>query len=279
MLLGVHVSIAGSIDLAINRAQELKCNTMQIFTRNPRGWKFEAIKKDNIQKFREKIKEFSIISPVIHMPYLPNLSSPEDNVYNISVETLIAELRRSGELGIPYVVTHLGSHKGTGIESGIKRVANACNKALSKTNNECMIVLENTSGSKNSVGSKFEEIKEIIEKIDNKERIGVCLDTCHAFAAGYDMTENNLNTALKEYDSVIGMEKIKVIHLNDSKGERDGRLDRHEHIGMGKIGEGGFKNLLSIKKLSKLPFILETPIDERRDDRGNIEKILSLSGI
>ena len=273
------MSIAGSIDLSIDRALELKCNTMQIFTRNPRGWKFEAIKIENVQKFKEKMEKSTIVSPVTHMPYLPNLSSPEDSVYNISVETLTVELRRSGELGIPYVVTHLGSHKGSGIESGIKRVANACNKALSKTNNECMIVLENTSGSKNSVGSKFEEIREIIERINNKNRIGICLDTCHAFAAGYDMTKNNVKNTLKEFDSVIGIEKIKVIHLNDSKGDRDSRLDRHEHIGIGNIGEGGFRDLLSIKKLSKLPFILETPIDERRDDNGNIEKILALSEI
>jgi len=278
MKLGVHVSIAGSIDLSIDRARSLDLNTFQIFTRNPRGWKFSDLKESNIVNFKNKILSENISTVVCHMPYLPNLSSPKEDVYNMSINTLSSELERCNTLGIEYVVTHIGSHLGTGLEKGLDRVVKACNTALSNSSNNTMIVLENTAGTKNNVGSKFDELKYIFDNVDDKSRIGFCFDTCHAFAAGYDLsTSKSVIDTLNKFDQIIGLKYLKVIHLNDSKGELGNGLDRHQHIGRGFIGKSGFRELLKNLTIKQLPLILETPIDETFDDEYNINKIYSLA--
>ena len=278
MKLGVHVSIAGSIDLSIDRARSLDLNTFQIFTRNPRGWKFSDLKESNIVNFKNKILSENISTVVCHMPYLPNLSSPKEDVYNMSINALSSELERCNTLGIEYVVTHIGSHLGTGLEKGLDRVVKACNTALSNSSNNTMIVLENTAGTKNNVGSKFDELKYIFDNVDDKSRIGFCFDTCHAFAAGYDLsTSKSVIDTLNKFDQIIGLKYLKVVHLNDSKGELGNGLDRHQHIGRGFIGESGFRELLKNLTIKQLPLILETPIDETFDDEYNINKIHSLA--
>ncbi|MCH2404016.1 MAG: deoxyribonuclease IV [Thaumarchaeota archaeon] len=278
MKLGVHVSIAGSIDLSIDRARSLDLNTFQIFTRNPRGWKFSDLKESNIVNFKNKILSENISTVVCHMPYLPNLSSPKEDVYNMSINTLSSELERCNTLGIEYVVTHIGSHLGTGLEKGLDRVVKACNTALSNSSNNTMIVLENTAGTKNNVGSKFDELKYIFDNVNDKSRIGFCFDTCHAFAAGYDLsTSKSVIDTLNKFDQIIGLKYLKVVHLNDSKGELGNGLDRHQHIGRGFIGESGFRELLKNLTIKQLPLILETPIDETFDDEYNINKIYSLA--
>ena len=278
MKLGVHVSIAGSIDLSIDRARSLDLNTFQIFTRNPRGWKFSDFKESNIVNFKNKILSENISTVVCHMPYLPNLSSPKEDVYNMSINTLSSELERCNTLGIEYVVTHIGSHLGTGLEKGLDRVVKACNTALSNSSNNTMIVLENTAGTKNNVGSKFDELKYIFDNVNDKSRIGFCFDTCHAFAAGYDLsTSKSVIDTLNKFDQIIGLKYLKVVHLNDSKGELGNGLDRHQHIGRGFIGESGFRELLKNLTIKQLPLILETPIDETFDDEYNINKIYSLA--
>ena len=278
MKLGVHVSIAGSIDLSIDRARSLDLNTFQIFTRNPRGWKFSDFKESNIVNFKNKILSENISTVVCHMPYLPNLSSPKEDVYNMSINALSSELERCNTLGIEYVVTHIGSHLGTGLEKGLDRVVKACNTALSNSSNNTMIVLENTAGTKNNVGSKFDELKYIFDNVNDKSRIGFCFDTCHAFAAGYDLsTSKSVIDTLNKFDQIIGLKYLKVVHLNDSKGELGNGLDRHQHIGRGFIGESGFRELLKNSTIKQLPLILETPIDETFDDKYNINKIYSLA--
>jgi len=278
MKLGVHVSIAGSIDLSIDRARSLDLNTFQIFTRNPRGWKFSDLKESNIVNFKNKILSENISTVVCHMPYLPNLSSPKEDVYNMSINTLSSELERCNTLGIEYVVTHIGSHLGTGLEKGLDRVVKACNTALSNSSNNTMIVLENTAGTKNNVGSKFDELKYIFDNVNDKSRIGFCFDTCHAFAAGYDLsTSKSVIDTLNKFDQIIGLKYLKVVHLNDSKGELGNGLDRHQHIGRGFIGESGYRELLKNLTIKQLPLILETPIDETFDDEYNINKIYSLA--
>ena len=277
MKLGVHVSIAGSIDLSIDRARSLDLNTFQIFTRNPRGWKFSDLKESNIVNFKNKILSENISTVVCHMPYLPNLSSPKEDVHNMSINALSSELERCNTLGIEYVVTHIGSHLGTGLEKGLDRVVKACNTALSNSSNNTMIILENTAGTKNNVGSKFDELKYIFDNVNDKSRIGFCFDTCHAFAAGYDLsTSKSVIDTLKKFDQIIGLKYLKVVHLNDSKGELGNGLDRHQHIGRGFIGENGFRELLKNSTIKQLPLILETPIDETFDDEYNINKIYSL---
>jgi deoxyribonuclease-4 len=276
--LGAHMSITGSIDFSIDRALEKGCNTVQIFTRNPRGWKFEKLNSGAVDSFILKVKD-SEVSPVFsHMPYLPNLASPREKVYLKSKETLKSELERCSTLKIPYLVTHCGSHLGRGSEYGIARITEAINEAFTNAKGEVMLLLENTSGSKNSMGNSFENLAKIYDSIKEKDRIGFCFDTCHAYVAGYDLkTVGAVSMTLGEFNDKIGTEKIKLIHLNDSKKGLGSRVDRHEHIGLGMIGENGFKAILSNSTINELPLILETPIDSRRDDVGNINKVKKLA--
>jgi len=275
---GVHVSIAGSLHLAVDRAKETGCDVFQMFSRNPRGWGYKPLSDHDCDTYQEKIQAAGII-PVDHMPYLPNLASPKADIYEKSVAALTAELDRCGRLGIPYLVTHLGHHLGDGIAGGRARVISAINTALGESDTTVMLLLENTAGEKNGVGSSFEHIRGIMDGIENHTRTGVCFDTCHAFAAGYELrTEKGLADTLSQFEDHIGIRNLKIIHLNDSKGDRGSGLDRHEHIGMGFIGENGFRNLLCHPVLSALPLICETPVDERRDNGGNIGKVRELAG-
>jgi deoxyribonuclease IV len=267
---GVHVSIAGGFSSAVDRAAERGCDVFQIFSRNPRGWRIKDLSTEDAEDFAAKL-ESSGIGPVFdHMPYLPNLASPKDGVYDNSVATLTTELLRCDQLHTPYLVTHLGSHLGAGKASGLKRILEAINIAFSAAENSVMLLLENTAGTKNSMGGSFGDIAGIIDGLDSK-RVGVCLDTCHLFAAGYELrTQEGLERTIDDFDSSIGLQKLKLIHLNDSKGGLGSGLDRHEHIGLGEIGELGFKTILGYEKIRALPFILETPIDSRRDDLENM---------
>ena len=186
MKVGFHISVAGSVDLGVDRAASLNCNTFQIFTRNPRQWYSANLTKETAKTFSDKVKSYGIEPIFAHMPYLPNLASPRDEIYRKSVKVLTLELERCRQLEIPYLITHLGSHLGTGKDKGIQRVINALNQALEVETN-VIVLLENTAGTKNSVGSYFEDLKQIISGIIFKERIGICFDTCHAFAAGYNL--------------------------------------------------------------------------------------------
>jgi len=276
--LGVHVSISDSIHMAVDRAVERNCTTFQIFTRNPRGWKFKQLSIDEAKNFVDKLTASGIGPAVAHMPYLPNLASPKKNIYAMSLKTLIVELDRCGRLKIPYLVTHLGSHLGRGMEVGFERIIDACNVALSKVKNNVMLLLENTAGTKNSMGSSFEDIRYIIERIAARERVGICFDTCHGFAAGYDLRDTEaVQKTLEAFDKILGLRLLKAIHINDSKGKLGSHIDRHDHIGMGFIGDEGFRAILHHHSLKDLPFILETPIDNRRDDFGNLRKVRELA--
>jgi deoxyribonuclease-4 len=274
---GVHVSISGSLDLAVDRAKDAGCDVFQMFSRNPRGWAVQPPTDEVCNKFRAKVKTIGIM-PVDHMPYLPNLASPKNEIYEKSVQALTTELDRCGVLGIPFLVTHLGHHLGDGIAGGRARVIRAINMALGASDNNVMLLLENTAGEKNSVGSSFEHIHGIIEGLDKQERVGICFDTCHAFAAGYDMrTDEGIADTLAQFDELVGIRNLKVVHLNDTKGDKGSGLDRHEHIGMGFIGEDGFRSILHHPVFRDLSLICETPVDERRDDAGNIAKVRELA--
>ena len=274
---GVHVSIAGSLDLAVDRALDAQCDVFQMFSRNPRGWAFSPLSDEVCTAFRQKIRTTGLI-PVDHMPYLPNLASPKDDIYGKSVNTLTAELARCDQLGIRYLVTHLGHHLGDGIAGGRKRVITAINTAMEKSDTSVMLLLENTAGEKNSVGSSFEHISGIMEGLEHRDRIGVCFDTCHAFAAGYEIrTNEGITETLRQFDELVGIRNLRAVHLNDAKGDRGSALDRHEHVGMGFIGEEGFRRILHTPAIAKVPLICETPVDERRDDRGNIAKVRELA--
>jgi len=276
---GVHVSIAGSIDKALDRAREKQCDVFQIFTRNPRGWAFTELEEDSVREFRRKATEYSIAHGVAHLPYLPNLASPKSDFYEKSIASLIADLHRCERLSIPYLVFHLGSHLGEGTDVGLKRLVSAINRALGAVENDVMLVMENTAGQRNSMGTTFEELRHIWDQLTNQDRVGICLDTCHVFAGGYDLRNRNaVRKTLDEFQRVLGFEKLLVLHLNDSRGPLGSHIDRHEHIGMGEIGEEGFRELLRDDRVRTVPMILETPIDSRRDDVANIAKVRALAG-
>lgn len=277
MKVGMHVSIAGTIDQAVDRAVESHCDTFQIFTRNPRGWKVSKLEPEEVESFKSKLRQHKIGPVVSHMPYLPNLSSPKDDFYEKSVEALVGEVDRCTALKIQYIVIHLGSHLGYGREAGLKRLVEALNRATPKIRGDLKILLENTAGQANSMGSKFEDLREIIDQSRHPNRLGVCLDSCHLYASGYDLhTSKSVKATMERFDEIIGVDELKVIHVNDSKNGLGSGLDRHEHIGMGYIGEEGFRALLHYPSIRELPLILETPIDERRDDQENLKMVREL---
>ena len=274
MQIGCHVSISGSIDKAVDNAVKRKCSAFQIFTRNPRGWNVKNLTKENINDFKSKLKESKIdrFATCAHMPYLPNLASPKDDGFEKSVNTLVNEVERCAKLGIPYLVTHLGSHLGTGEENGIKRLVKALKKA-GETKNDVMILLENTAGQKNSVGSDFKQLGEIFNQLTPAKKFGICFDSCHAFVAGYDLrTEDKVKKVFDDFDEHVGIKNLKILHLNDAKGDVGCNLDRHYHLGLGKIGEKGIASIVKFANKQKIPIILETPIDDERDDFENIKK-------
>lgn len=277
MKLGLHLSIRESIARVIPRAVEKGCNTFQMFSRNPRGWHSKELERSRIDDFRRRLKESEIWPVFIHTPYLLNLASPKKDVYRRSLKALMEELHRAEKLGVPYVVTHLGSHLGYGKKGGFQRIMDAINNSFAKVENDVTLLLENTAGTRNSMGSSFEDVRDILSRIHDRKRVGVCFDTCHAFAAGYDLVSNGaVKHTLSRFESVIGLEWLKLVHLNDCKSGFGSKLDRHEHIGMGRIGERGFRNMLR-SDLGSRPLILETPIDGRRSDLENLDKVRELA--
>ena len=273
MQIGCHVSASGSIDKSVDNAVERDCSAFQIFTRSPRSWHAKELTKEVIDAFKSKLKDSKIDRFAIcaHMPYLPNLATPKDDAFEKSVNTLISEVERCAQLGIPYLVTHLGSHLGTGEEAGIKKLVEGLTKA-GQTKNDVMILLENTAGQKNSVGSDFKQLGEIFKQLKPGKKFGVCLDTCHAFVAGYDLrTADKVKETFKEFDKHVGIENLKILHLNDARGELGCNLDRHYHLGLGGIGEEGMKSVVKFANKKKIPIILETPIDDDRNDFENVK--------
>ncbi|MDE0832629.1 MAG: deoxyribonuclease IV [Nitrosopumilus sp.] len=273
MQIGCHVSASGSIDKSVDNAVERDCSAFQIFTRSPRSWHAKELTKEVIDAFKSKLKASKIdrFATCAHMPYLPNLATPKNDAFEKSVNTLISEVERCAQLGIPYLVTHLGSHLGTGEEAGIKKLVEGLTKA-GQTKNDVIILLENTAGQKNSVGSDFKQLGEIFKQLKPGKKFGVCLDTCHAFVAGYDLrTADKVKETFKEFDKHVGLENLKILHLNDARGELGCNLDRHYHLGLGGIGEEGITSVVKFANKKKIPIILETPIDDDRNDFENVK--------
>lgn len=266
-LIGCHLSIAGGVSKAAERAPEIGCTAFQIFTSNPRGWDTPPLAADDIARFRKLTG--AKLYPIAHMPYLPNLAAPDPGIHRRSVATLIRELERCEQLGIEWLVTHLGSHLGEGEEAGRERVVRAIDGAHREAASNTMLLLENTAGTRNSLGTTPQNLAAIIGALKKPERVGLCIDTAHAFAAGYDWREksNPLYAELK----ASGLDKmVKMLHLNDSKVRFDGHADRHEHLGLGEIGLDGLRAAVNHPLFRKLPLICETPVDAKRDDAENV---------
>jgi len=269
--IGVHVSIAGKIWESLERAKALGCNTMQIFSRNPRSWQASEFESSDIENFKRLKAEYDISPVAVHIPYIINLATPTDGLYKKSIAAYMEDIARADILGTEYVVTHLGSHVGTGEDKGIRRFREALNQIVNKTKPKTMILLENTAGSGSCIGYRFEHIKRIIDRLDHPERVGVCLDTAHTFESGCDIkTKVGLKKTLKEFDKLIGLDKIKVVHFNDSLSAFGSHVDRHQHIGKGNIGLPALKRIINHPELKNAAFIMETPKKTDRDDKRNL---------
>ncbi len=279
MILGVHVSGTGKIYETLNRAHALGCSTMQIFARNPQQWSGKPLDDKDIEEFKARRKKFKIDPVFIHISYLINLASPELKLYKGSIHAYIEDIREAGRLGSDYIVTHMGSHKDTSEEEGIKRLIDALNEILDETKGSKVgILLENTSGSGSWLGYKFEHQKNIIEGLKDKSRVGLCLDTAHAYLAGYDLsTKEGLILMLDEIERLVGIKLIKLIHLNDAYGKLASHYDRHDHIGQGSISLEGMKRIINHPKLRKIPMILETPKDNPASDDTNLRLVRKLA--
>jgi deoxyribonuclease-4 len=279
MILGVHVSGAGKIYESLNRAHDLGCDTMQIFARNPQQWQGKVLDSSEVEEFKARRDKFKINPVFIHISYLINLASPEARLYQGSIKAYINDMREAERLKADYIVTHMGSHKDTSEDAGIKRLIIALNKILSETSgSEVGILLENTSGSGSWLGYKFEHQKKIIAGLKKKSRVGLCLDTAHAYLAGYDLrTKDGLDSMVDEIEKLIGIKLVKLIHLNDAAGALASHHDRHDHIGQGSIGMEGMRRIINHPKLKNIPMVLETPKEGPSSDAMNLKLVRKLS--
>lgn len=265
VLLGAHISISGGIYKAPQRGRELGCDAIQIFTRSQRQWNAKPLSEEDIKRFKENVVKYKIRAVIVHASYLVNLGSPNDDTFKKSLNAIIDDARRAEALGIRYLVFHPGAHMNAGEDFAIKRIAEGLNKAIEETEGfKVMFLLETTAGQGTNVGYRFEHIAQIIDLVDDKSRVGACLDTAHIFAAGYDITSREkYEQTIDLFDEIIGLKRLKVFHLNDSKKELGSRIDRHEHIGKGLIGLDGFRFILNDKRFRNHPMILETPGAEK----------------
>ena len=266
--LGAHMSISGGLFKAIIRGQEAGCQVIQIFTKNNNRWKSKGLSKEEVDAF-DQAREKAPVRPVaVHDSYLINLASPSSDVAEKSFKALLDELERAERLKIPFLVIHPGAHLGEGESKGLSRISEGINRIHERTGGyQVKILLETTAGQGTNLGYRFEHLAELIEKSMYKDRLGVCFDTCHAFAAGYDLRSLKTYRALfKNFDEIIGIDRLMLFHINDSKRGLGSRVDRHEHIGAGTIGLWAFSRLLKDDRFINLPFLLETP--KGKDQNG-----------
>jgi deoxyribonuclease-4 len=282
MLVGSHVSIAGGLHKAFDMAQEIGCTAVQIFTKNANRWYAKPLAQPQIAQFAAAWKASDVVAIAAHDAYLINLASPKPDLQKRSQQALCVELERCEQLRIPYLVIHPGSHVGTGEAAGLQRVIDSLDLIHARTSGyACRILLETTAGQGSALGYQFEHLARIRERVHTPERLGVCLDTCHIFAAGYDLrTAAGYQTTMAAFDRIIGLQHLNVIHVNDSAKDLGSRVDRHEGIGRGRIGLAGFRQLVQDARLASVPKILETPKgkDVVASDRENLRILRELGG-
>lgn len=279
MRLGAHESIAGGLHLAFDRARMVGCDAVQLFVKSNRAWAVKPLTEEEIRLFKERAAETGIHPAVGHASYLLNPAAPDEDLWRKSRDTLTIELERCEALGIPYLVLHPGSHMGAGEEEGLKRVARALGEVHAATRGfRARILLETTAGQGTNLGYRFEQLAWLLENTPEGERLGVCVDTCHIFAAGYDIrTPEGYAATWEVFDRLIGLDRLMAIHLNDSKAELGSRVDRHEHIGKGRLGLETFRLVVNDARFADLPGLLETPkSDDLHEDVENLRVLRSL---
>ena len=260
----------------IARAQERQCETLQLFSRNPRGWKYGILDKADVELFRKQLADHDIRPIFVHLPYLPNLASSDSGLFMKSLDSLIEDLQRCTFIGAPFLIMHVGSNPDAA--QGLRQISEGINGALSRVKSSTRLLLENTAGQGHELGYSFEQIKSIIDRVEDKKRIGVVFDTAHAFAAGYDLrTKIAVNATFRKLHKILGLAKLYLVHLNDSKAECGSRRDRHWHIAQGSIGMGMY-HILHHAALEELPFIMETPRTNLKEDLMNMNKVRQLLG-
>jgi deoxyribonuclease-4 len=277
MILGAHVSIAGGVQNAPLNGRKIGCEAIQMFAKNQTQWLAKPFSEENLRGYKENLQTTGIGPVVIHDSYLINLCATNPELLRKSIEAFIDELQRAEALGVPYVVTHPGSHLGKGEEWGISRIAASLDEIHSRTPNfKVITLLETTAGQGTNLGYTFEQIAAMRDKVQESARVAVCVDTCHMFSAGYDLkSEQGYEDTWRRFADVIGLEHLKALHLNDSKKPHGSRVDRHEHIGEGSLGLDPFRRLLQDARFARLPGLLETP-GEDDDFKRNLTLLRSL---
>ena len=277
MRIGAHISIAGGVSKSIERAKAAGCEAVQIFSGNPRGWKIKPFDPEELKRFHLLCHQEDIRPVIIHSPYLINLAAPDETIYRKSMVAFRNELVRADQLGADGFVIHIGHHLGEGIESGIRKMADSLRESIdSLPELKTRILLENTAGEGSSLGHRAEYIAEIMELSGVGDKLYLCFDTCHAYVSGYDIaTARGLDETMDEIDRLIGLDRLRVVHFNDTKFGLGSRRDRHEHIGEGKIGMAGMKRIARHPALQDKTFILETPKDTPESDLRNISLLKS----
>nr|WP_290666158.1 deoxyribonuclease IV [Ardenticatena sp.] len=275
---GAHMSISGGVATAFERGRDVGCETIQLFTKNNRQWKAPPLKPKEVTRFHTLHTQTGIDPVVAHASYLINIASPKETVWQKSFDALRIEMERCDTLGIPWLVLHPGSHTGSGVEAGLAKVAQSLDRLYDEGNYQTAVALEITAGQGTNLGHEFEQLARIVEQMRYGDRIVYCFDTCHAFAAGYDLTtDEGYQQTFDAFDRLLGLDRLVVFHLNDSKGTLGSRLDRHAHIGLGEIGLGGFAQLVNDPRFSNAPMILETPKDDdMAEDRLNLRVLRGL---
>lgn len=277
MNIGAHVSIRGGFTKAFDEIREIGGTCGQIFSHSPRTWRFPDADEEEAEKFKQIYRKKEIWPILVHESYLTNLATPKPDTYEKAMDTMKKEVLTAQLLGIEYIKVHPGSHLGQGEEKGLTQIAESLS-ALDPLTEEVVILLETTAGKGTDLGHTFEQLQYIRDHTVIKT--GVCLDTCHVYAAGYDIaTPEGLDKTLEELDSVIGLDQVKAVQLNDSKHPFDSRKDEHAHIGLGEIGEEGFKVFVTHPTIQKFPLILETPVDSIRGHKENIETVRALASL
>ncbi len=283
MLFGSHVSAAGGVEKAPERAAEVGCEVFQFFSRPPQGGPPGKLTPTIVKAFKDNCKQFGQAESYIHAPYYINFASATPRIRYGSISVVREELERGTVLGVKYLMTHLGSTKSAGPKLGFHKTWRSIQRLLDGYKGSCQPLLEISSGAGDLVGSTFEELRDLIKNVESapkyRGQVGVCLDTCHLFAAGYDLrTAATVKKTLTQFGKTVGFKRLKLIHCNDSLGELGGKRDRHEHLGKGKIGLAGFKALVADKRLAHVNFILETPKDTPQDDPRNLKILKKFRG-
>ena len=279
MRFGFHISISGGFSKVVEKAKIRSCETIQFFSRNPRGWKYEPLDNNDVETFRTSIQSSGLFPLFLHLPYLPNVASKDSKFYSRSIDSIVIELERAERLGVPYLIIHVGHKMQNSEDEAIEAVAQAINQAFDRARNPIILLLENTAGQGTEIGYRFEQIKKIMDGVQEVEKVGVCLDTAHSFEAGYDLSKKDeIERTIESFDQTVGLKRLHLFHLNDSKTPLGSRKDRHWHIGEGYIGLEGFQYLVNHPLLKHLPAIMETPRKDTVEDLKNMEVIQSLIG-